>query len=28
VAGDLGYSYGLSAAAPGATADAAFVHVW
>jgi ketosteroid isomerase-like protein len=27
-AGDLGYSYGLSAAAPGATADAAFVHVW
>lgn len=27
-AGDLGYSYGLSAAAPGATADAAYVHVW
>lgn len=27
-AGDLGYSYGLSAAAPGASADAAYVHVW
>ena len=26
--GDLGYSYGLSAAAPGASADAAYVHVW
>lgn len=26
--GDLGYSYGLSAAAPGARADAAYVHVW
>jgi ketosteroid isomerase-like protein len=27
-AGDLGYSYGLSAAAPAASADAAYVHVW
>jgi ketosteroid isomerase-like protein len=27
-AGDLGYSYGLSAAAPGVNADAAYVHVW
>ena len=26
--GDLGYSYGLSAAAPGASADAAYVHLW
>jgi ketosteroid isomerase-like protein len=26
--GDLGYSYGLSASAPGASADAAYVHVW
>jgi len=26
--GDLGYSYGLSAAAPGASADAAYVHIW
>jgi len=25
--GDLGYSYGLSASAPGASADAAYVHV-
>jgi hypothetical protein len=26
--GDLGYSYGLSAPAPGASADAAYVHIW
>ncbi len=26
--GDLGYSYGLSAPAPGASANAAYVHVW
>jgi ketosteroid isomerase-like protein len=26
--GDLGFSYGLSAAAPGASADAAYVHIW
>jgi ketosteroid isomerase-like protein len=26
--GDLGYSYGLSAPAPGASADAAYIHVW
>ena len=26
--GDLGYSYGLSAAAPGASAEAAYVNVW
>jgi len=26
--GDLGYSYGLSAPAAGASADAAYVHVW
>lgn len=26
--GDLGFSYGLSAPAPDATADAAYVHVW
>lgn len=27
-AADLGYSYGLSAPAPGADADAAYAHVW
>ncbi len=26
--GDLGYSYGLSASAPGASADSAYVHIW
>lgn len=26
--GDLGYSYGLSAPAPGASADASYVHIW
>jgi len=26
--GDLGYTYGLSAPAPGASADASYVHVW
>lgn len=26
--GDLGYSYGLSAPAPGASADAGYVHIW
>lgn len=26
--GDLGYSYGLSAAAAGASADASYVHIW
>ncbi len=26
--GDIGYSYGLSAPAPGASADAAYVHIW
>ena len=26
--GDLGYSYGLSASAPAASADAAYVHLW
>ncbi|MEX1995080.1 MAG: nuclear transport factor 2 family protein [Steroidobacteraceae bacterium] len=26
--GDLGYSYGLSAPEPGASADAAYVHIW
>ena len=26
--GDVGYSYGLSAAAPGASADASYVHIW
>ena len=26
--GDLGYSYGLSAPGPGASADAAYVHIW
>lgn len=26
--GDLGYSYGLTAPAPGASANAAYVHVW
>ena len=26
--GDLGYSYGLSAPQPGASADASYVHIW
>jgi ketosteroid isomerase-like protein len=26
--GDLGYSYGLSAAGPAASADASYVHIW
>ena len=26
--GDLGYSYGLSAPEPGASADASYVHIW
>ena len=26
--GDLGYSYGLSAPDPGASADASYVHIW
>lgn len=28
LSGDVGYSYGLSGPAPGASADASYVHVW